>query len=70
MKATIEKIDLEDITRDDAQQIRNELNRLSKNSLAFSQKEYPKLHELDKLLAGCFDSFVHGVHIISKRGEE
>ena len=64
MKAVIEKIEIHEITREDARQMRNELHSLE---LAFNSDKYPKLHELDKLLSGCFDSMHNGVHIIYKR---
>jgi hypothetical protein len=64
MKAIIEEININVITREDARQIRNELHSLE---LAFNQDKFPKLWELDRLLAGCFDNMVNGVHIISKK---
>ena len=63
MKAEIEEINILRITRDDARQLRNELNTLQ---LAFNTDKYPKLYEFDRLLAGCFDNMVNGVHIIFK----
>lgn len=63
MKTVIEKIEVHEITREDARQIRNELKSLE---LAFNSDKYPKLYELDQLLAGCFDNMVNGVHMISK----
>ena len=62
MKAEIQQIDILTITREDARQIRNELKSLE---LPFHLDKYPRLYELDKLLAGCFDNMVNGVHIIS-----
>jgi hypothetical protein len=67
MKAVIEKIDLHDITRDDARKIRNELNQLTNGALSMYPDKYPALVELDALLNGCFDAMKNGVHIISKR---
>lgn len=64
MKATVNNIDLENISREDAMAIRNELKALE---LVFNQDKYPKLFELDRILAGMFDSMVHNVHFISKR---
>jgi len=67
MKAVIEKIDLHDITRNDALKIRNELSTLTNGALCMYPDKYPALIELDALLKGCFNNMVNGVHIISKR---
>lgn len=63
MKAEINEINILTITREDARQIRNELHSLE---LPFNTDKFPKLCELDKLLAGCFNNMVNGVHVISK----
>ena len=67
MKIEIQEIDIQGITKSDARELRNEIHELTKGNLAFFPDKYPQLHELDKLLAGCFDSAHNGVHFISKR---
>lgn len=66
MKAVIEEIDLHTITRRDALELRNEINKATQGNLYFND-DYPHLKELDQLLSGCFESSYNGVHTISKR---
>jgi len=66
MKAVIEKIDLHTITRRDALELRNEINKATGGSLFFND-DFPHLKELYQLLQGCFDSSYNGVHTINKR---
>jgi hypothetical protein len=67
MNVKIEKIEIHNITRQEAEGIRNELKLLAGGDvLVFNADKYPNLLLLDRLLAGCFDNMVNGVHMISK----
>jgi hypothetical protein len=66
MKAVIEEIDLHTITRRDALELCNEINKVTGGNLYFND-DYPHLKELYQLLNGCFQSSYNGVHTISKR---
>jgi hypothetical protein len=66
MKAVIEEIDIHTITRRDALELKNEINKATGGNLYFND-DFPRLKEFYELLNGCFDSSVNGVHTISKR---
>lgn len=61
MKAVIEEIDLHRITRRDALELKNEINKATNGNIFFND-DYPRLKELYQILNGCFDSSVVGVH--------
>ena len=59
---SVEEINVERISRDEARQIRNELMTISNGNLEMNPDKYPQLNKLFKLLAGAFDSSYEGVH--------
>ena len=68
MNITVEKVNLNNITREDAQELKSELFKMfGDDNLVFKQHEFPKLYELKKLLQGCFDEMHSGVHWIERK---
>ncbi len=66
MKLTVTKVDIEQITSNDALELQNEIHKVTSGKLFFTD-EYPRLKELFQLLNGAFNSSVNGVHHISNR---
>lgn len=63
MKTKIQKIDLEDIDREEALLLRNEITKATDGKLHFGN-DYPALKRLFKLLQGSFENSVSGVHFV------
>lgn len=63
MKLSIEKVTIQDIDRQLAASLRNEIIKLSDGKIGLST-EYPALKELFYLLGGAFEDSKKGVHFL------
>lgn len=64
MRAKINNIDLIDIDKDFAFELKNEILKATKDKMYFT-KEYPKLTILYEALNGCFFNQTRGVHFFN-----
>lgn len=64
MKVTIEKINITDFSRREAQELRNEILKITDGNIAMISEKYPRLHELFYLLGGSFEDSRKGVHFL------